>query len=75
VSLDGPAIPDGYSDWVRLEELERKRCKPYDISLIVLVRAETGRSEKKVIGFLGLNFCSFADDFSDLSLVIFQGIQ
>lgn len=33
-------LPDGYSDWVRLEKLERKRCKPYDIILIVLVRAE-----------------------------------
>ena len=34
-------LPDGYSDWVRLENLERKRCKPYDIILIVLVRAES----------------------------------
>ena len=35
-------LPDGYSDWVRLEKLERKRCKPYDIILIVLVRVELG---------------------------------
>ena len=34
-------LPDSYSDWVRLEKLERKRCKPYDIILIVLVRVET----------------------------------
>jgi len=33
-------LPDGYSDWVRLEKLERKRCKPYDIALIVLVRLQ-----------------------------------
>ena len=33
-------LPDGYSDWVRLEKLERKRCKPYDMILIVLVRTK-----------------------------------
>ncbi len=33
-------LPDGYSDWVRLKKLERKRCKPFDIVLIVLVRAD-----------------------------------
>jgi len=32
-------LPDDYSNWERLEKLERKRCKPYDIALIVLVRA------------------------------------
>ena len=33
-------LPDGYSDWVRLEKLERKRCKPYAIALIVLMRVQ-----------------------------------
>ena len=33
-------LPDGYSDWVRLEKLERKRCKPYKIKLIVLMRVQ-----------------------------------
>ena len=33
-------LPDGYSDWVRLEKLERKHCKPYGIKLIVLMRVQ-----------------------------------
>ena len=33
-------LPDGYSNWARLEKLERKRCKPYDIALIVLMRVK-----------------------------------
>lgn len=33
-------LPDGYSNWVRLDQIERKRCAPYEIELIVLVRSQ-----------------------------------
>ena len=57
-------LPDGYSDWVRLERLERKRCKPYKIKLIVLV----------CIFFVSCVFPVIFTEILSLAMVVFLAV-